>query len=174
MIIHVDMSGKFYKKENVGIAWTDDKKQKHKGLFLSGRQVARIIETKNADYDFSRLYAICIYLIVKEDIVNIKELILCTDETFIEVKEYLILLLAKEGKNDKSIKSIGQYREEKKKEGKGGKIISCADGFANSYRKRGPRECRWDKGRELNIIKAPYEEIINLWNLIDLELKKSR
>lgn len=171
MIIHVDMSGKFYKKENVGIAWTDHKKQKHKGLFLSGKQVTRIIEHKNADDDFPRLYAICIYLLVKDNVDEIKELILCTDETFLTVKEYLTLLLAKEGKN-KSIRSIGQYREEKKKEGDMRKIISCADGFANSYRKRGSQECRWDKGRKLNIVKAPYDEIIYLWNLIDLE--KSR
>lgn len=169
MIIHVDMSGKFYNRENVGIAWTDEKKQKHKGLFLSGKQVTRIVENKNADDDFPRLYAICIYLIVKEDIDGIRELILCTDETFLEVKEYLSSLFKKEGKSNKSIRSIGQYREEQKKGGRGGKIISCADGFANSYRKRGSKECRWDKGRKLNLVKASYEEIIRLWNLIDLE-----
>ena len=77
MIIRVDMSQKFYKRTNVGVAWCDNNKRTHKGLALSGNLIKKLISEHHVDYDFSRLYAICIYFLIKENINNIKKIIIC-------------------------------------------------------------------------------------------------
>jgi hypothetical protein len=164
VIIHVDMSGKFHKYENVGIAWTDTKKKQHKGISLSGKLIKKLKSETNCDN--SKLYAICIYLILKGDLENLKRIIICNDENFIEVKDHLGLLFSKINYYKKiEIISISKHREKLGVK----KLKSLADSFANSYRKRGYKRANWNRGRNLNTITCKHEDIMKI-----LENKKGR
>ena len=143
MIVHVDMSKKFYQKTTVGIAWTDSKRNVHKGMALSGGIIKQLIKDFSADHDFPRLYAICIYLITREIVNDFTKIIICNDEPFEYVKEYLRLLYDKDSiRNDMKIISLTEYRYELGEK----KIKSLADGLANSYRKRALKPNQWNKG----------------------------
>jgi len=105
-------------KETIGIAFcSSSDADYHCGLALNGPLIKSLIKTLQADHDFARLFAICIYWIIKEDLGNIKRIIICNDEPFTEVKGYLILLLGSEvSEKNIEIVSIGQYREDMGKE----------------------------------------------------------
>lgn len=163
MLIHVDMSNKFYlKKGNVGVAWLCQYQKEHKGLALSRTLIKQLKNQVNADYDFPRLYAISIYLIIKEDIKRVSKIVICEDEPFVEVEGYLKLLLNGIADPDLKIVSLFRYREELNR-----KIKSPADKLANAYRKRALKPKQWHKGTKLNVVKTTYKEILKLWNFLE-------
>ena len=132
--IHVDMSHKFYERFTVGIAFiaTEDKKI-HKGTALSNKLIKSLKKDVNAYYDFPRLYAICIYWILKDDIPKVDRLIIDNDENFVEVREHLdILFRDNQDFNNVNLMSLRDYTQIL-----GKNIQSLAHGVANSYRKRG-------------------------------------
>ena len=131
MIIHVDMSCKFYEGKKVGVAWIDSDKKEHKGMALSKNLIYKLNKSLAADSDFPRLYAICIYLLIKNDLNRINKIIICNDEPFSDVKKYLTLLTCHQ-ENLISIQSITEYKKELGKK----KLKSKADSIVNSYRKR--------------------------------------
>ena len=166
--IHVDMSQKFYEKYDVGIAFiaTEDRTF-HKGTALSNKLIKSLNRDLNADYDSSRLYAICIYWILKEDISKSDNLIICNDEPFEEVQGYLNLLF--NGNSDFDNVSMISLRDHTQMLGKN--IQSLAHGVANSYRKRGLKRHRHNRGKKLNFIELHYEDIVKLWKIVDNNLK---
>jgi hypothetical protein len=170
--IHVDMSGKPFKKENIGIAWiaVEDLHQ-HKGAAISSRLIKELMRDLQIDYDAPRFHAICIYLITKEDIQNFKEIIICNDEPYEYVRPYLELLFERDNISleDHNPISLLYYRE---KIGKN--ISSLAHGRANSYRKRGFCEQNRSRGIELNVVKINYAMIKELWRYIDSNFHEKR
>jgi hypothetical protein len=124
----------------------------------------------DADYDRARIYAICIYFIIKDDLDLFDELIICGDENFIEVKEYLFLLFSEDSRyQSKSIKSISQLRVET-----GNKNIrSYADDMAYSYMRRALRSIvRRQKGISLNVVRINYKMICDKWEEIEEKCKE--
>src|SRR3989344_1536072 len=96
---HIDMSGRLYEKGNSGIACVGTKTKDHVGCAIKGR-TKRLIEKNlcigKIHEDYARIYAICIYFIIKDRINNIDTLIICNDEDFNYVKEYLYILFDNE------------------------------------------------------------------------------
>jgi len=100
---------------------------------LSLRLKKELEKNLDADYDYARLYAICIYFIIKDDLNIFDELIICGDEHFIAVKEYLNLLFQGDQEfMSKKIKSIYELRIETDNKN----IRSYADDVAYSYMRR--------------------------------------
>ena len=93
---HVDMSGRIYEGKTVGIAIVGTKMKEHYGCALKGNLIKLIkkeLYKKNIYNDSAKIYAICIYLLIKEIQNRIKTLIICNDEDFIIVKNNLKKLL---------------------------------------------------------------------------------
>jgi len=112
---HIDLSNKFYSKRTTGIAFVGTITKINKGCGISER-VKRYIE-KNLfnsliHKDRAKLHAIYIYYIIKENLENIKRLIICNDEDFIIVKDSLIRLFKIDGiLLNFEIINITEYRE---------------------------------------------------------------
>ena len=169
-VIHIDTSQKLYERRNTGIAYKIIKTNEHKGLALSLKLKKELERRLSVDYDYARLYAICIYFLIKEDLDLFDKLIICGDEDFISVKEYLGLLFFDNGEyNKKIVKSIVDIRRET-----GNKNIrSYADDVAYSYMRRALKSIvRRQKGTPLNVIKLDYDTIRNKWLEIDEKIKK--
>ena len=112
---HVDLSNRFYSKKTTGIAFVGAKTKRNKGCALHPR-IKRSIERNlfigSRIVNDAKLYAICIYFLIKEDFRNIEKLIICNDEIFLYVKDYLIKLFEEEGiKFSFKIISITEFRE---------------------------------------------------------------
>ena len=163
MIIHVDMSQKFSNMKNIGVAWISTDRQHHKGLALSGKLIKKLVNEVGANHDFARLYAICIFLILRDDISKVSEIIICNDEDFTTVKKHLErLFISFPDFSQVRIDSIFDFRKRI-----GRDIKSLADGIAASYRKRGLKENRWNKGYKLNVIRTRYKEIFYWWYFLE-------
>src|SRR3989344_8588155 len=93
---HVDMSGRIYEGKTIGIALVGAKTKINYGCALKGnliKLIKRELFKKNFFDDSTKLYAICIYLLVKEIKDKINLLIICNDEDFNVVKIALSNLL---------------------------------------------------------------------------------
>src|SRR3989344_9279907 len=93
---HVDMSGRIYSGKNIGIALVGTNSKINYGCALKGNLVKLIkkeLFKKNIYEDSAKLYAICIYLLVREVKKDVRTLIICNDEDFHIVKSVLTRLL---------------------------------------------------------------------------------
>ena len=93
-VMHVDTSSKLYEKNNTGIAYKVIKTNFHKGLGLSSKLKKELKRDLYIQYDYARLYAICIYYLIKDDYDLFETLIICGDEDFNSVRDYLELLFS--------------------------------------------------------------------------------
>ena len=166
---HIDLSGRFYEKGATGIACVNTGKSKHCGLAIKGRD-KNIIKRKlfSADFkeEYARLYSICIYFLIKDKLSEIKNLVVCNDECFLYVKEYLNLLI-REIPNKIKIISITELKEKL-----GKNVKSLADNFAKHYRKRALKPNKWNNGKRLNVCKITTDMIIEKWEEIDKKLNR--
>lgn len=157
---HVDLSVLFFNKGTTGIACVGAITKNHVGCALKGRLKRYIDKTlcKNSvKKEHAKLYAICIYYLIRNNLEDIKRLIICNDEDFTYVKKYLSALL-EETTFSFDIVSITEFQRNL-----GRKIKSLADNFARAYRKRGLKKHRWNEGKRLNVIEITYNMIKDKW-----------
>jgi hypothetical protein len=158
---HIDMSNRLFDEGPTGIACVGANTKQHNGCALNGRLKKYINNTLSIGTireDRAKIYAICIYYLIKDKISDIQTLIICNDEEFTYVKEYLLILL-----EQKPIEII-PIEEFKKRLGRN--VKSLADNWARSYRKRALKRHRWDCGRKLNVVEITYESIKKKWEYI--------
>jgi hypothetical protein len=162
MRVHIDISEKFEHNKTIGIAWTTEDKKLHKGTALSGRLVKKLKSKYGVSEDYEKLYAILVYLILKNDIGKTKEIVICNDYKFSRVKVHLSRLFSSEINYDYiDVMSIREYRNYR-----GDYFESFADSLAKLYRKKGLRQFKKNVGKKLNFVDVKYKEIIDLWKLI--------
>lgn len=168
--MHIDTSSKLYERTHTGIAYKITPDKQHKGLALHIRLKKSLEHELSADYDYPRVYAICIYYLIKDDLDKFDILIICGDEDIKKVKEYLeILFLEEQNFHQKNVIGIGELRELLGKPG----LKSYADNVARSYRRRALKSAsRQQKGRPLNIVKVTFEMIRIKWIEIYQKMKK--
>jgi len=164
---HIDLSTKFSKNGNTGLACLRLPSKNHIGCALNNR-VKRYIEKKlflkeNLREAYAKLYAICIYFLVEKDLSEIEKLVICNDEDFSFVKLYLEKLLKTQNKIE--IISITEFRKQLLR-----KVQSPADNYARHYAKRALKIHKWHKGVSLNVIPITYTAIKQKWN----EIEKSK
>jgi hypothetical protein len=157
---HVDMSGRIYKKKTIGIACVGTNSGKHNGCALRGNLIKFIQEKLcigTIMEEHAKLYAICIYYLIKNKLNEIETLIICNDEEFNYVRGYLTILL---GQDSSKIKIISIFDLRKQL---GRNINSLADNFATSYRKRALKPYKWNIGKQLDVVNITYEIIQQEW-----------
>lgn len=156
---HIDMSGRIYTQRTIGIACVSTQHKKHNGCVLKGNLIKLIQKNLclgSIKEEHAKIYAICIYLLIKDKLSEISKLIVCNDEEFCYVKEYLLLLL--ETKPVFEIQSITTLKRVL-----GRNIQSLADNYAKCYRKRGLNKNKWNKGKELDVVEINYGIISKYW-----------
>ncbi|MBU1252432.1 MAG: hypothetical protein KJ905_01335 [Nanoarchaeota archaeon] len=170
-VMHIDMSNRFKQNRNTGVAYKMIKTNEHKGLGISNKLKRELDRNLNTGEDYSRLYAICIYFLIKNDLDKFDILIVCNDEPFLYVKEYLNILFSGEERYfRKEVSSLAKLREIT-----GDKNIrSHADNIAGIYRRKIFQKVqRRQKGVSLNTIEINYRMIVEKWKEIDKILKKA-
>ncbi|HNZ52077.1 MAG: hypothetical protein BWY36_00427 [Candidatus Diapherotrites archaeon ADurb.Bin253] len=168
-VMHIDTSHKLYEKHVTGIAYKIVKTKEHRGTALSPKLKKELEKKLDANYDRARIYAIVIYFLIKDKLNLFDDLIICNDEDFQSVKEYLYLLF--QGDSDylkKNVKSISELRVET-----GDKNLrSYADDIAYSYMKRALRSiARRQKGIPLNVLKITFDMFKEKWMEIERKIK---
>ncbi|MBI2046613.1 hypothetical protein HYT26_00410 [Candidatus Pacearchaeota archaeon] len=168
-VMHIDTSCKLYERKNTAISFRIVKSNVHKGLVLSYKLKKELKRALNVDYDWARIYAICIHQLIKDDLNNFDILIICGDENYIYVKKYLDILFNDDPLyKNKSIHSLYELRELTGKK----KLKSYADNTARSYRRRGLKSLRRQQnGREIFPVRIGYKEIKDKWLEIEEMLK---
>jgi hypothetical protein len=155
---HVDMSGRIYENKTIGISIVGTETKENYGCALKGnliQLIKRRLFKQNFYEDSAKLYAICIFLLIREIKDKINTLIICNDEDFNIVRKNLIVLLRE---FNFEIIDIGEFRKRL-----GRNIGSLADNYANIYRRRALKPNRLSKGKELKITKVNYKIIENCW-----------
>ncbi len=146
--------------KTVGIACVSAESRKHNGCALD-EELLRLVKRKLFSDGFriecAKVYAICIYLLIKDRLAEIDQLIICYDEDFTYVKAYLLILLSSE--TTFSIINIRDLRRILQKN-----ISSLADKYANHYRKRALKKRKWIKGSALHVVEVNYDIIERYWN----------
>jgi hypothetical protein len=158
--LHIDMSERLYRNRTVGIASVYVQSRKHSGCVIKKRlleKIQRKLYSGNAQIDNAKLYAICIYLLIKGETDRIKRLIICNDENFRYVSSYLGALLDRAPKFD--IINISELRKIT-----GKNTESLADNYARHYRKRALNKNKWTKGIKLRVVEVDYYNIEKHWN----------
>lgn len=156
-VMHIDTSGKLHENKNTGIAYKIVDSKEHKGLALKGTLKKELRKKLKLNRDYAKLYAICIYSLIKENLDSFDILVICEDEDFSKVKEYLNILF-KNNKDylSKEIISLIMLRKLTGDE----KLRSYADGMARSYRRRALKQlAKRQEGISLNPIKINYLDI---------------
>ena len=157
-IFHVDMSGRIYEKRNIGIALVGMETKLHCGCALNGNLI-KLVKKKlfknNIFEDSAKLYAICIFLLVKDIKSDIKTLIICNDEDFRIVGKVLSDLLKD---YQFEIINISEFRKRL-----GRNIGSLADNYANIYRRKALKPKRLFKGKKLNVVEVNFKVIKQYW-----------
>lgn len=158
---HIDMSGRIYEKKNIGIALVGTSTKTNYGCVIKSnllQLIKRHLFETDVYYDSAKLYAICIYLLVKNVKNNTKTLIICNDEDFKVVKKILDYLL----KNyDFEIINITEFRKRL-----GRKVGSLADNYAKIYRRRGLKPTRHNHGKKINVIRVSFKIIKQYWEVL--------
>lgn len=158
---HVDMSGRIYSSKTIGIALVGTQSKINYGCALNGSLIIKIkreLFRKNIIEDAAKLYAICIYFLVKEVRSDIRTLIICNDEDFQIVKSVLTKLLVD---YDFEIINISEFRKRL-----GRNIGSLADNYARIYRKKALNLNKLGQGREINVVKVSFKSIKTIWEEI--------
>src|SRR3989344_1124173 len=88
-IMHIDTSCKFYEKKDTGIAYKIVGSEKHKGLIISNKLKRELDKKINANKNYAKLYAVCIYSLIEGSLNDFDILVICGDERFDKVKIYL-------------------------------------------------------------------------------------
>ena len=160
-IMHIDMSCKFYEKRDSGVAFKILKSGAHKGLVLSNKLKRELDRDIHAYEDYARLYAICIYTLIENNLDDFDILVVCGDEEFDDVKKYLDMIFrGNEIYQLKDIISIGELREITGKP----KLRSFADRIANIYRRKARKPLyRRQNGISLNIVGLGHRQICEKW-----------
>lgn len=159
------MSGRIYEERTIGIALVGTETKENYGCTIKGKAIKLIkrqLFKGNIYEDAAKLYAICIFLLVKEIKNKINLLIICNDEDFNIVKSALICLL-----KDYSFEIINIIEFRKRL---GRNVGSLADNYANIYRRKALKPNRHSKGRKINIVKIDYRTIKQYWT----ELEKTK
>jgi len=169
-VMHIDTSHKLYERKDSGIAYKMIKTNEHKGTALSLKLKKELERKLDAGYDYARLYSIVIYFLIKDNLDIFDELIICGDEDYFSVKEYLYILFSDTPSFfEKKIKSISELRTETGDK----KIRSYADDVAYSYMRRALKSIvRQQKGTPLNVIRVNYQMIYDKWLEIDRKMKR--
>jgi len=157
---HVDLSGCFFQKGDTGIACVGAITKNHIGCLIKSNAKDKIRKNlfigKKEGEEYAKLYAICIFYLIKDFIKDIKTLIVCNDENFDYVKLYLQELVTT------CPFEIINITEFKKKLGRN--VKSLADNKSKAYRKRGDKPNRAKQGQPLNLVKLDYTTIETIWN----------
>ncbi|MFW5846932.1 MAG: hypothetical protein ACOCUU_02110 [Nanoarchaeota archaeon] len=130
-------------------------------VFNSIEAIKKELFDKNIYFDSAKLYAICIYLLVRNVEKNAKTLIICNDEDFRIIKKILVSLL-----NDYGFEIIN-ITEFRKRLGRN--VGSFADNYAKIYRKRGLNPRKNHLGKKINLIRISFNKIKQYWE----ELKEN-
>lgn len=166
-VMHIDTSCKLYERKDTAIAFKIVNSNFHKGLILNKKLKKELERDFKVNEDYAKLYAVCIYYLIKDNLDLFDILVICGDEDFTVTKLYLDLLFSHnlEYKNKKVI-SVYELREISGKK----KLKSYADNVARSYRRRALKSlARRQKGIILNPLKINYKLIkekiieINEW-----------
>jgi len=170
--MHIDTSSRLYENKDTGIAYKIIQSNGHKGLVLSKNLKKELEKNLRINKDYARVYAICIYYLIKEDLDKFDILVVCSDEKYYHVKRYLDLLFEGSGEYSKKyIMSINKLREIMENVG----LESYAHKISNSYRKRGLKSIvRKQKGIFLNVVEINYNKIKDKWFEIEEKLNISR
>ncbi len=159
-IFHVDMSGRFYRNENIGIAIFCAKTKMHRGCAIKKSLILRLKKDffkGNSYNDSAKLYSICIFILVEDIQDKINSLIICNDEDFTIVKKMLNCLLS----YSIEIINITEFRKRM-----GRNLGSLADNYARVYRKRGLKPNHL-KGKKLNTIQVNFNIIKKHWEELE-------
>lgn len=167
-VMHIDTSCKLYERKDTGIAYRIIGSNAHKGLALSKKLKKELERDFNIDKDYAKLYAICIYYLIKDDLDIFDILVICGDEDFSRTKKYLDILFFDNSKyHSKKVISLYELRELTGKK----KLKSYADNLSRSYRKRALKSyVIRQKGVILNNIRIGYKEIREKWLEIERNL----
>lgn len=163
-VMHIDTSIRFYENANTGIAFKIISSNEHKGLVLTNSLKKELERDINISKNYPKLYAICIYKLIENDLNNFDILVICGDEKFEPLKQVLNKLFENNNEfEEKHIICIGDLRNITGKPN----LKSYADKFANIYRKKALRQPnRKNRGIPLNIVKVSYREIVEIWNRV--------
>lgn len=169
-IMHIDTSCKLYENKDTAIAFKIIGTSLHRGIVISKKLKRELKYKFDMRKDFARFYSICIYYLIKDNLKDFDILIICADEDFIKVLNYLdILFRDNKEYSKKEILSIVKLREIADDK----KLRSAADKIANSYRKRGLKSLnRKQEGISLNVISINYNNIVERFNEISKQLSK--
>ncbi len=87
--MHIDVGRRFYQKGDSGVAFKIIPLNKHKGMALSNKLKKEIKRDFHIDYFYARLYTICIYYLIEDELDSFDNLVICNDENYIYVKRTL-------------------------------------------------------------------------------------
>lgn len=168
-VMHIDTSCKLYENKDTGIAYKMIGTNEHKGLVLNKKLKKELKKKFNMNNDFARLYSVSIYYLIKDNLNKFDVLIICADEDFKKVRDYLDILFQNDKEySKKEIISLVKLREITDNK----KLKSAADKIANSYRKRGLKSLsKKQEGVSLNVVSINYNKIIEKFNEISQKLK---
>lgn len=157
---HIDMSGVLKGSRTVGIACVNlMDKDDHVGCALNGEMLRRIrvmLFSKEQKIEKSKIYAICIFLLVSRIIDRVSILVVCWDEEFPYVKNNLITLLSEINRqNDFEIISIRDKRAILRNPN----FNSIAHNAANHYREKAQKKWRRVRSKGLNYVEIDYKTI---------------
>ena len=167
--IHIDVSRRFYQKGDSGIAFRIIPSQIHGGGALSNKLKKELARDLQVDKNYELLHAICIYYLICNELDNFDNLVICNDELYSKVKNYLDFLFNGNSKySSKLIISLSRLREISGDN----KIRSYADNVANIYRKKGLKPLtRKQRGVKLNLIDLGYQRIRQKWEEVIKNMK---
>jgi hypothetical protein len=156
------MSGRIYENKTIGIAFVGTETKFNCGCAIKGnllKLVKKNLFKSNFFEDAAKLYAICIYFIIRDSKKKINTLIICNDEDFRIVRKSLFYLLES---FDFEIINISEFRK-----GLGRNVGSFADNYAKIYRRKALKPTRLSIGRELNVVKINYKLIKRYWEKLN-------
>ncbi len=166
--MHIDTSRRFYQIGDSAIAFKVIPTQEHKGMILSNNLKKELKRDLHCEEDYERMYAICIYYLIKDNLDLFENLVICNDEKYVSVKSYLDLLFR--DNSDYLKKNITCLNELRRISGDL-KLKSYADNIANIYRKKGLKsEFRKQRGVRLEIVEINYRKVKDKWEEIDKEI----
>lgn len=142
MIIHVDMSNRYYQKRYSVVACVSvDFKNKNNHLFRKGAVITEPLRSKLIkEYSVVDLHAALISLLIK-DCIKIKKLIICSDVN--PVEEVMSCILKIKGELFGRLKSIEELREEIGLKG----YKSAADSFARNINRNYPKKANTHRSK---------------------------
>jgi hypothetical protein len=155
-VMHIDTSCKIYENKDTAIAYKIIESKIHKGLVITRKIKKGLIKGLGVK-NFAKIYAIAIYYLIREDLELFDILVICGDEKFSDVKNFLgILFNGNKIYSEKQVISIGELRIITANK----KLTSYADKISGSYRRRGLKSLkRRQEGVNLNPLKITFKMI---------------